>query len=101
MSGLKIAVESTIGTSYGLGEGDMARELEACHWQQRKHRHDPAANIRIGPIDQYDVIIFYNVIAHLQYRPSDFRLAGPCLPRPQASGSIDIVRQRRRSRRSQ
>lgn len=32
ISGLKTAVESTIGTSYG--EGDMARELEARQQQQ-------------------------------------------------------------------
>ena len=54
ISGLKTAVESTIGTSYG--EGDMARELEARQHQQllqRKHRLLVRPLAKSGPIDQY------------------------------------------------
>ena len=53
ISGLKTAVESTIGTS----EGDMARELEARQQQQllrqRKHRLLVRPLAKSGPIDQY------------------------------------------------
>jgi len=68
MSGLKIAVDSTIGTSYGLGEGDMARELEA--FSQENHGNNLH---RKHPIDLYidpyfvvtlDSTTFTSVTAH-------------------------------------